>query len=382
MTRVVGLFTLVCILGQAAGDLTGASAAPRTGAAAPQVDTQPPYLVTAAYPFWRASTLPAEAIPFEYLDQIGHHSVMPGAHGTLQVPAKLVMPELIELAHRAGRRVNLSVGGAHSHDAFAAMVADPGDRAAFVLNLTEFVMEQGYDGVTIDWEFPQSAVDRRDLSALMGELRSAFDATSRDLQLSIAVSSNESRGQWVDVEAITPQVHYYVVMTFGYYGPWSSVSGHNAPLYPPPSEAGQSRSVDRSLGYWIEERGVPPSKILMGVASFGIWFDSEGLNQPFTDTRKADYRYIKALIDRGYTRHWDGAAQVPYLTQDDGPGLWSYDDPRSVGAKCDYLLANGLGGAAVWDVSMDRVAGEHELLNVIAHKLSLDRVYLPLVRTR
>jgi chitinase len=179
-------------------------------------------------------------------------------------------------------------------------------------------------------------------------------------------------------------VDHYVVMTFGYYGLWGSTSGHHAPLYSPPL-AGQARSVDQSLRYWTETRGVSPSKILMGVASFGIWFDSEGLYQPFSDSRKADYADIKPLLAQGqggadYTRHWDGTTQVPFLTRNAGPGLWSYDDPRSVVMKRDYVLASGLGGVAVWDVTMDLVDGEHELLRVLAHKPVQKKVYVPLVQ--
>ena len=173
-----------------------------------------------------------------------------------------------------------------------------------------------------------------------------------------------------------------VVMTFGYYGPWGSVSGHHAPLYAPAPATSDTRSVDQSLRYWVETRGVPQSKILMGVASFGIWFDSEGLDQPFTEAQKADYRDIAPLIGYGYTRQWDGIAQVPYLTQEGGPGLWSYDDPQSIGAKRDYVLANGLAGMAVWDVTTDVVAGDHELLKAMAYERLACRIYIPLLQVR
>lgn len=386
MNRMMGWLVVASIVSLATADLSGSlgavghvTSASRTPLH--EVDTDPTYLVTAAYPWWRASTFPPEAIPFDYIQQIGHCSIMPGEQGKLVIPDRFVMPKLIELAHDADRQVILGVGGANSHDAFASMVADPEDRATFVQNLTDFVTDQGYDGVNIDWEFPQTPTDRQNLSALMAELRAGLDATGRDLQLSIAVTSNEKRGQWIDVEAITPLVQHYLVMTFGYHGAWGPESGHNAPLYPPPGLKDHARGVDQSLRYWTQTRGVPPSKILMGLPSFGIWFDSEGLYQPFTESRKADYRQIKPLVGQGYTRHWDGASQVPYLTQDNGPGLWSYDNPRSIGIKCDYVRANGLGGVAVWDLTMDLVDGEHELLKVIAKKPSpLYRSYLPLLQ--
>jgi chitinase len=385
MKRTLTLLVLLCLVGQIAGSLPVAPRLQGVRATAPQAEVTGAYIVSAAYPFWQALAFPPEAIPFEYLHQIGHHSIMPDEHGDLNVPDGFLMPQLIELAHESGTEVILGIGGANSYQAFAAMVADTGDRTAFVQNVTDFVLNHGYDGVNIDWELPKTPGDRQNLTALLTELRASLDASGRDLCLSIAVTKNETRGVWIDAEAITPLVDHYVVMTFGYYGAWGSTSGHHAPLYSPPLAA-HARSVDQSLRYWTETRGVPPSKILMGLASFGIWFDSEGLYQPFSDSRKSDYAEIKPLMAQGqgsqaYTRHWDGTSQVPFLTRDAGPGLWTYDDPRSVALKRDYVLANGLGGVAVWDVTMDLVDGEHELLRSLAKKAVQQRVYVPLVQT-
>lgn len=371
---------VVCLLGLLAVDAAGL--APERGSPAMPLGkaSQTGYQITAAYPFWRAAYFSVDEIPFEYLDQIDHFSVHPGAGGSLVVPPGFVMPELIVQAHSAGKRVVLVVGGANDHIAFAAMAADPSARASFVGSLVAFVVEQGYDGVNIDWEFPKSEADRQNLNALMSELKAGLDTTGKELKLSISVTSNEKRGVWIDAETIAPLVSHFLVMSFGYYGAWGSESGHNAPLWPQ-ATASDSRCVDQSLRYWAETRGVPWSKIYMGIASFGIWFDSEGLHQPFSDTRKADYRDIQPLDGDGYTRHWDNAAETPYLTQDGDPGLWSYDDAQSVGRKRDYVLAKRLGGVAVWDVTMDRIAGEHELLKVLAPRTAPNRAFVPLVRS-
>jgi chitinase len=384
LRNCLGLLVAVFLLVQATPSLPGAAVRAQSPDPGSTVQAQEgmattPYLVSAAYPYWRAPSFPPGDLPFEHVDQVAHFGVRPGANGALDVPISFTMPELIEGAHRAGCKVVLGVGGANSHNAFAPMAADAIHRQTFVQNLTDFVLAQGYDGANIDWEFPGTAADRQNLSALMAELRASFDATDQELGLSIAVTSNEGRGQWIDVDAITPLVDHYIVMTFGYYGAWAPQSGHNAPLYPSLGQ-GDSRSVDQSLRYWADSRGVPRSKILMGVASFGLWFDSEGLHQPFSASGKADYRDIKPLIGAGYTRHWDSEAQVPYLTYDHGPGIWSYDDPQSAGLKRDYALANGFGGVAVWDVTMDLVAGEHEILKALALEPTAVkwRLYLPL----
>jgi GH18 family chitinase len=44
---------------------------------------------------------------------------------------------------------------------------------------------------------------------------------------------------------------------------------------------------------------------------------------------------------------------VPYRVRAASPGLTSYDDPRSIGAKCDFARQRALGGAIVWHLAGD-----------------------------
>jgi len=350
---------------------------PAVSLSAAKIDT--PSLVTAAYPSWRAGAFPPEIIPFDSIDRIGHVFIMPERDGELAIPPGFLMPELLQQAHAQGVKVSLAVGGAESHPAFDAMTSNPGSRAAFVQNLTDLVVEQGYDGVHIDWEFPQTSEDRENLNALMTALRTSLGATGREVYLEIAVSAGEFFGQWIDVDTLTPLLSHYIVMAYSYRGEWSARSGHNAPLYPAAWEDDPRACVDGSLDYWIDTRGVLPSKILLGLPFFGNWFGSEDFDQPFSRFAQADYGDIKPLIGQGYTYHWDHNAVVPYLTNDVGPGLWSYDDPASIRTKSRYAQARGLGGVAIWDMTMDVVNGEHELLNAILIPLTPYEFYLPVI---
>jgi chitinase len=319
---------------------------------------------------WRTSVYPPEAIPLDHVSWVGHSFVLPGKGGELTVPPGFQQADLVERVHAADRKISLGVGGEGSHDAFSSMADDPISRGAFVENLVTFVIDERYDGVSIDWEFPKTSVDRENLNAFMSELRTSLDATGEDLRLNIAVPSSDPLAQWIDAEAITPLVDYYVVMTFAFHGAWSTESGHNTPLYAPSPEQGHPASAHDTIRYWTESRGVPPSKILLGLAFFGTSFDSEGLYRPFSEFGQAYYSSIRPLIGNGYTRHWDSTCKVPYLTQDAGPMLWSYDDPQSIDLKCEYVIESNLGGVAIWDVTMDLIDDRQELLETIATKLT------------
>jgi chitinase len=362
---IARLMVTMCVFGACTGAV---SPLERTLVLA-KIDTPPSYVISAAYPIWRTATYPPEVIPLDHLSWIDHCFVLPGKNGELSVPPGFLQAELVERVHAADRKIILGVGGEGSQEAFSPIVADPVSRAAFVENLVDFVVDEGYDGVTIDWEFPETLADRENLSALMIGLRTGLDARDQALQLNIAVPSSDRLAQWIDAEAITPLADYYIVMAFASHGDWSTESGHNAPLYAPPLEQQHPVSVNETIRYWTETRGVPPSKILMGLAFFGISFDSEGLYRPFSESGQARYSGIRPLIGNGYTRRWDSACEVPYLTQDVGPTLWSYDDPLSIDLKCKYVIQNNLAGVAIWDITMDLIDDRQELLETAATKL-------------
>lgn len=338
-----------------------------------------PYVIEGAYPAWRRIAYPPASIPYDQVTRVSHAAVWPDANGDLVVPAGLVTPELVDASHAAGRPVVLVVGGASRHDAFATMTADPSARATFIESLAAFVVDQGYDGVEIDWEFPQSAQDRDHLTGLVAELHAALAARGREPGLSLCVALAPALGQWIDAECLTPLVDYYLVMAYNQHSAGSAVSGHNAALYSPAGE--EDLSVDAGIRYWTDQRGVPPGRVLLGVPFYGNSFDSEGLGLPFTTFGQAYYRDIAPLAGQGFTRHWDTTGHVPYLTEDVGPLVWSYDDGASIAAKCDYARDRGLAGIAIWDITGDLPEDEGSLLAVIVERMGVRRgtLYVPIV---
>ena len=52
-------------------------------------------------------------------------------------------------------------------------------------------------------------------------------------------------------------------------------------------------------------------------------------------------------------RAWDDVAKVPFLTNNLGYNLLSYDDPESVGYKGAYVLEKKLLGAMFWEYRHD-----------------------------
>jgi chitinase len=110
---------------------------------------------------------------------------------------------------------------------------------------------------------------------------------------------------------------------------------------------------------------VPPEKLLVGLPFYGERFDNAtALHQPLTGTAggAVDYPDVSHLIGNGWLLHRDAVADVPYLTSSTGSGIISYDDAASIAAKCDYVVANHLGGAILWHLGQDQMNGLQPLL--------------------
>jgi chitinase len=341
--------------------------------------------VLAYYTSWSKPAYSAANIPYAKLTHICHAFLLPGADGSLPVPSGFLEANLIPSAHAQGVKVLVSVGGASGSANFSTIAADAVARANFVAQVKAFLLANSYDGVDLDWEFPQSSADRDNLTALVQALRTGFSSAPNahpEWLISGAYSWTTYYGQYYDLAALTPLVDFFNLMTYDFHGPWSSVSGHNAPLYPPAGDSSGDSTMG-ALDYFITTRGVPASKINFGLPFYGYDFPTKQLNDPCPNCATATVTYpyatIQGLIGHGWTRVWDASAESPYLSSDTDAHVISYDDPQSIQAKADYALnARGVAGVFMWDISMDDLgAGVQPLLDAMRSPMSCGPTYTP-----
>jgi chitinase len=276
---------------------------------------------------------------------------------------------LTDLAHRHGVIVLLSLGGWEDSDNFPAVASTPFLRASFARSCTGAIREFGFDGIDIDWEFPGYADhkgtpdDRRNFTLLLQTVRDSLAAmgarTGRKYLLTAALPSAAVHAANMEVQKISEILDQLNIMTYDFSGPWDARSYHNSPLYPSQG-ADSSRSVHGAFTLYHRTYGVPAAKINIGVPFYGQTFTGcTSLNAPHAgpDTihftaSGATYCDIRKNIQK-FTRHWDDQAKVPYLVSSDWNVLVSYDDPESVHAKAEYVVANKIHGVIIWEITQD-----------------------------
>lgn len=256
------------------------------------------------------------------------------------------------VAAKENVKVCLSVGGWGS-GRFSEMAATEARRKAFAASCATAVDEYGLDGIDIDWEYPtvstagisSSPKDTEHFTLLMQELRAALGP---DRLLTLASASN---ARHIDFPAILPYIDWVNVMAYDMGWP----PHHNAALYQSP-RTGQFTADDAVKAHLAA--GIPAGKIVMGMPFYGR--GKEG----YADF--VDYKDIPAPL-KGHKEKWDPKAKVPYYADAEGLLVFSFDNVRSIGEKCLYVLKNGLLGGMYWEYCCDNA--DSELARTVAEQL-------------
>lgn len=230
--------------------------------------------------------------------------LLPDASGGLHAANGLPRRALAHAARRAGCRVLVAVGGATVPGAtFAALATAPAARARFVAGLVAWVLDAGYDGVDLDWEFPRSSERAAQVSlvtALRQALRSAFAVRrAGERPLVVVGVTPGALLDGYDFPALARQVDWLV--QFGYdlrnpaLGPWANT----APLWPD----GATRAIEgsvRGVATEILRRGAPREKLLVALPLY----TADG--RPWIDVRERVLAAPAALDPLYLERPWDG----------------------------------------------------------------------------
>ncbi|XP_050294951.1 endochitinase-like [Anthonomus grandis grandis] len=257
-------------------------------------------------------------------------------------------------------KVLLSVGGDSAADLFRGMAGDASKRGPFVGSATYFLSAYNFDGLDIDWEYPEVA-DQDNYITLLKELKAAFQP--KGWLLTAAVSSDTEHGY-----LISEMVQYFDfinVMTYDFYGPWSDYTGQNSALYSSNVESDWEKShlnVAAAANNWVNA-GVPKNKLTIGTGFYGRSFtlsdpNNHGLHAgiigPGNDGGEATYAHICSTYD-GWTRVWDDEQKNPYRYS--GNQWIGYDDQDSIWAKAAWIKDNGFLGVMIWAIDQDDIAG-------------------------
>lgn len=283
--------------------------------------------------------VPASALDLAACTHLIEAFLIPDVAGALRPTNGLPREVLLRAARERGCRVLVAVGGATVPGAtFVALLAHAEARARFLSELVHFVLEAGYDGVDLDWEFP-GAPERELHARLVRDLRSRLEAAFASGRPGVKplVLVGVTTGAFLegyDFPALAKAADYLV--QFGYdfrnpaLGPWA----HTAKLWPDGSDRPIEASV-RGVASELVRRGVPRAQVIIGFPMYA----SDG--QPWISVRERTLRLAPPTH--------------PLYLENELDGIW-VTGPAALEAKVRKAIAGSeveggaVGGIALWQL--------------------------------
>ena len=220
------------------------------------------------------------AIHWDGYDAVVHAFIEPLSSGTLDENLgnfSAYQNALINYAHEKGKAVILSVGGAFPDrmaGQFLELAGDATKRATFVANCVNYLKTKNYDGIDIDWEFPDYQQNGRNLmTQLMRELYTAIKAEDPNYIVMFGTGPGWNMGSY-DFGALKDYADFFFY--FGYDWKRDTPSGANGPISAPGSLAQWTTNNDsmfeqsvRAGIQYVIDKGFSASKIICGLPFYG-----------------------------------------------------------------------------------------------------------------
>lgn len=263
-------------------------------------------------------------IAIEYYTHINYSFAIPAKTGDTLLP--LGNPnnarQIIGKVHNAKKKIFLSIGGWGIGDApgddtrFHTMAETASGRASFIASSLKMVREYNFDGIDLDWEYPDEDSPSADhyvllVSALADSLH------KKGKQLTAAVISYGNKGGGIKKEAFDKMDWINLMAYDDDYGP-DYVKAHSP----------YSLAL-KSLQYWLNERGLPPHKAVLGLP----YYAKRGMGN-----YGPSYRDLLKDGASPYDDYWKGNF---------------YNGIHTIQLKTQLALDQKLAGVMVWEVGLD-----------------------------
>ncbi|KAI3811288.1 hypothetical protein L1987_21009 [Smallanthus sonchifolius] len=273
-------------------------------------------------------------------------------------------------------------GGSFGTQIFSYMASSPDSRGSFINSTIQVAREFGFDGVDLDWEYPQTQTEMDNFGLLLDEWRVAVNeeaqSTGNSKLLLSAATYYKPVIPWdvvhtYPVESINNNLDWINAMCYDYHGSWDvTATGYLAALYDPNGDV----STSDGLQSWINA-GIQREKLVMGLPLYGrTWTlqdpTVDGIGAPAVGLGPGNdgamlYSEVLEFNAQNNAKVVFDEPTVSYYSVV-GTSWIGYDDVESVKLKIEFAQSLSIGGYFFWTVVGDqewRISqlGTHSILS-------------------
>ena len=321
---------------------------------------------------------PPAKINFKLYTHLCHAFITADENGVMRTNRNVPSRELTTQAHEVGVKVLLSLGGWGWDKQFAAMVSKPEAEDRYVQSVLAMVDAFDYDGIDLDWEYPDTTEEVAGFERLAKRFRKQLDILGvkkkRPMIQTMAAAANASTLKWLSNELLLETMDWVNVMTYDMAGDWTDYAGHHSPLFASAKQPGSPRSTELSMKYLVA-RGMPANRLALGIPLYGKGF---AVSEPYASTKDRKpgqrapgghySRLAQLQKEQGWIRQWDDETKNPWLVAPDRSAVIGYDDAESIALKTEWAMKLGLRGVFFWEINQDRLADGTNPLQEAARK--------------
>jgi chitinase len=289
------------------------------------------FRIVAYYSLESAMTNDFKNVPFDMLTHINLYFLNPDSLGNYRENFSALAP-FINAAHNKKVKVLASIGGGSRHPYYAKLLKDTA-RSRLISNLLSIVLTYNLDGIDIDLE--GSDIDDN-YDNFVTELSASLHQHNKLITAATAVFYKDD----VTNRSLA-QFDFLNIMSYDHTGSW-------APEKPGPHSTYAQAVAD--LAYFKIERGIPKSKLTLGVPFYGYGFGPE-LTTPGISM---NYQEIVSAFP--------GAEFTDELNMGNGKTLY-YNGIPTIKMKT-VLAKSEVSGIMIWQLSGD-APGTKSLLKAI-----------------
>lgn len=253
----------------------------------------------AYFPAYRAIA-DIDTTSLDHLTHVIFSFLKPRADGTLVLDdSRESVKNVVSLAKRHNCKIVIALNG--DGKIYTTLISNPTTRRLLVQNIVNYAIQNQFDGVDMDWEYP-NATKGNDVTFGIFMTELAAELHSWHKSLSMAVTAGIFAGpikDGINQQAIDA-CDFVNLMAYDGIGTDSASPNHHSTY----------AMAERVLNIWLTEKNLPAEKAVLGVPAYGKTSGNTAMS--FKDLLKAgaDKNGSVFAVPGGATYYYNGISDI------------------------------------------------------------------------